>query len=281
MKALFLCALSQFNMDIFSNSKGFDFEYALQFPNMVSSNGEENLPDEPVTLRQYHRSVVQKISVYYRSLPGWRNTVSSNHVTSLFQNILKTKQPRYEELDEAMVLLSYRMGLMEHANKICKVIGLSEVPRCQEIDMDSWHCPSVHHKAYRYALDAIHKHRIFGKPSGQQGPEFHKVYMYLAACITSAGWANAEIDHAIRNIIKCKSRLYLLSQLDVSLNDPAIKDRDTSDIVESFLAYSNGALNDQTKEQLRSELESLSEEQHVAYVEEDQSKGIDESSWNW
>ncbi|PVH68559.1 hypothetical protein DL98DRAFT_578768 [Cadophora sp. DSE1049] len=161
-------------------------------------------------LAQFRRFVANAGQLYLGSHPGKSNVPSNMELGTRIQHVESNVPMTYEQLAAVLTQIEYRMSLMEQANRLAKYLGIDR-PRCQTLDMDDWarQASGDTKKAYNYARQEIVSKNILGKPIQQQGREFYKPAMYLAACMS--GWSKQRIDHAIAILAK----LYQASVADL------------------------------------------------------------------
>ncbi|KAH7305640.1 hypothetical protein BKA65DRAFT_543915 [Rhexocercosporidium sp. MPI-PUGE-AT-0058] len=156
-------------------------------------------------LAKFRKHVARAGNIYLDSNPGRPNVYSNMELLTRIKNVHRSIPMTSEQLETVLTQIEYRMSLMEHANRLAKYLGLDR-PRCQTIDMDDWirNASGKSRSAYNYAREEIVSKRILGRPTSQQGREFPKPAMYLAACLSD--WNKSRIDQAISILVKMYER---------------------------------------------------------------------------
>jgi hypothetical protein len=155
-------------------------------------------------LENFRGFVSDRADFYLQCLPGKSNIANNQDVEGDIWNLRNGTKMDYIALDHILTQIEYRMRLMEHANRLALFLNPKHTRRIQDEDMDKWVQKRSGDPAFRYAREEITKHEIFGKPTEEQGTEFLKPSIYLAACMSSWGGNKERIDRAISKLIKCK-----------------------------------------------------------------------------
>lgn len=148
------------------------------------------------SLQDFRVLVGKMVLIYESCFPGPANIPSNLPLHSQTDRI-KTGIADYVELDAVMRQIMYRMEVMEQANGFCHALGLDDeddeqgcIPRIENVDMQQWVADKTSNTElldrWIYARQQTVNAQIFRKPTPEEGREFMKPTIYLAACI--ANW---------------------------------------------------------------------------------------------
>ncbi|KFY70057.1 hypothetical protein V499_09510 [Pseudogymnoascus sp. VKM F-103] len=128
-----------------------------------------------------------------------KNIPLHGSIISLFRGI--SEPPCFNSLVVMRKSIDYRMNQVMGAATMYKNFWGIDIPDCHQLDVDAggW-SPEAFRWACRYAL--------FDEPGCLQGHRYVKRSMYMAYCITEAGWDQAEAEAKLDALVQYKAGVF-------------------------------------------------------------------------
>ncbi|OBT85845.1 hypothetical protein VE02_06054 [Pseudogymnoascus sp. 03VT05] len=152
-----------------------------------------------LSYHQLKTAVEREARVYMASWPmndrAAKNTALHGSIISLFRDI--SEPLSFNALVVMRKSIDYRMNQVMGAATMYKNFWDIDAPDCHQVDVEGAAWSS---EAFRWAF----QYALFDEPGRLQGHRYVKGSMYIAYCITEAGWDQAEAEAKLDTLMQYK-----------------------------------------------------------------------------